>query len=59
LRWNEKEMAKVTLYEDIEYGGDKLVLTKADGNLDDRLLWLDFYDELSFFKVESGHAQFF
>lgn len=52
-------MAKVTLYEDIEYGGDKLVLTKSDPNLDDRLLWLDFNDELSSFKVESGHVQFF
>jgi hypothetical protein len=52
-------MAKVTLYEDIEYGGDKLVLTKSDPNLDDRPLWFDFNDELSSFKVESGHVRFY
>lgn len=51
-------MAKVRLYEDIEFGGHEKVLTKSDKNLSERFWW-DFNDELSSFIVESGHAQFF
>ena len=51
-------MAKVVLFEDINFGGDQKVLYTSDNNLDE-WGWWDFNDEVSSFIVEEGNAQFF